>query len=153
MNRCAPSMSLEERSLSSQSNGLVCGRTSNRSAAAAGMARSNPAQGPRTNLDLMVAIIKNWPQALQALSTATARLDALGNIRRPGNEPGTRVRRWLVEPEKGEQVRQILLVERRFDSFRHHRKLADAGVFHLMTRHDFFTFARHAHHDALVVVL
>src|SRR2546426_11668522 len=57
MNRCAPSMSLEERSLSSQSNGLVCGRTSNRSAATAGRARSNPAQGPRTNLDFMAEVV------------------------------------------------------------------------------------------------
>src|SRR2546426_6973588 len=50
-------MSRDERSLSSQSSGLVCGRVSNRAAAEAETANSSPVQAPRRSFCFMATSV------------------------------------------------------------------------------------------------
>src|SRR2546430_15016229 len=65
MNRCAPSISREERSISSHSNGLVCGKVSSRSAAVPGRAVISPTTAPKKTFCFMTELViegstSNW---------------------------------------------------------------------------------------------
>src|SRR5437660_2698950 len=69
MNRCAPSISREERSVSSHSNGLVCGKVSSRSAAVPGRAVISPTTAPRKTFCFMTELViegsmSNWDKNL-----------------------------------------------------------------------------------------